>query len=162
MDTTPEHISTRTAVGWTVVLTGLGALTGFVWDGPFLAFTCALSLGGGAATGAVLFRRRMAASIREGQGKAAARGYADGIGDMLVLGVSAYGAAVFPLAGPDAVDPAERTARRTAAYRLTAAEGLPHHVREVAAAALEAIDEKRDGEARSSIADLIKAVHEQR
>ena len=155
MDTTPEHMSARSAVGWTVALTGLGALTGFAWDGPFLAFACALSLGGGAALGGVLFRRRMAASIREGQGKAAARGYADGIGDMVVLGVSAYEAAVFPLAGRDAVDPAERAARRTAAYRVTAAEGIPHHVREAAAAALEAIDEERDGEARSSLADLI-------
>ncbi|MEU0300053.1 hypothetical protein ABZ252_11370 [Streptomyces sp. NPDC006175] len=162
MDTTPEHMSTRTAIGWTVALTGLGAFTGFAWDGPFLAFACALSVGGGAALGAVLFRRRMIASIREGQGRAAARGYADGIGDAVVLGISAYGASVFPLAGPDAVDPAERTARREAAYRLTAAEGLPHHVREAAAAALEAIDEERDGEARSTIADLIKAVHGQR
>ncbi|MFJ8862089.1 hypothetical protein ACIRD8_27110 [Streptomyces sp. NPDC102451] len=162
MDTTSGQMSSWTAAGWAVALAGLGALTGFVWDGPFLAFACALSLGGGAALGAILFRRRMAESIREGQGKAAARGYADGIGDMVVLGISAYEASVFPLAGPDAVDSSERAARREAAYRLTAAEGLPHHVREAAAAALEAIDEERDGEARTSLAELIKAVHGQR
>ncbi|MEU2677026.1 hypothetical protein ABZ638_09045 [Streptomyces sp. NPDC007107] len=162
MDTTPGQLSSWTAAGWSVALAGLGALTGFVWDGPFLAFACALSLGGGAALGAVLFRRRMAETIREGQGMAAARGYADGIGDMVVLGISAYEASVFPLAGPGAVDPAERAARREAAYRLTAAEGLPHPVREAAAAALEAIDEARDDEARTSLVDLMKAVHEQR
>lgn len=93
---------------------------------------------------------------------AAARGYADGIGDMVVLGISAYEASVFPLAGSGAVDPAERAARREAAYRLTAAEGLPHPVREAAAAALEAIDEARDDEARTSLVYLMKAVHEQR
>ncbi|MFE7778384.1 hypothetical protein ACFU5O_31765 [Streptomyces sp. NPDC057445] len=162
MDTTPEQIGSRAAAGWTVALAGLGAVTGFVWDGPFLAVTCALSLGGGAALGTVLSRRRMIETIREGQGKAAALGYADGIGDMVVLGISAYGASVFPLSGPDAVDPAERKARRRAAYHLTAADGLPHHIREAAAAALEAIDDARDDDTRSAIADLMKAVHEQR
>ncbi|SDN62259.1 hypothetical protein SAMN05444921_13159 [Streptomyces wuyuanensis] len=48
---------------------------------------------------------------------------------MMVLGISTYRAAVFPLSGPDAVDAAERMARRQAAYRLTAADGLPHHAR---------------------------------
>ncbi|MFG3309871.1 hypothetical protein [Streptomyces wuyuanensis] len=52
---------------------------------------------------------------------------------MMVLGISAHRAAVFPLSGPDAVDAAERMARRQAAYRLTAADGLPHHIREAAA-----------------------------
>ncbi|MCX4821404.1 hypothetical protein OG883_16125 [Streptomyces sp. NBC_01142] len=162
MDTTPEHIGSRTAAGWTVALAALGAVTGFAWDGPFLAVACALSLGGGAAVGTVLSRRRVIETIREGQGKAAALGYADGIGDMVVLGISAYRAAVFPLSGPDAVDSAERTARRKAAYRLTAADGLPHHIREAAAAALEAIDDARDHDTQSAIEDLMKAVHEQR
>ncbi|KQX91511.1 MULTISPECIES: hypothetical protein [Streptomyces] len=162
MDTTPEHMGSRMAAGWTVALAGLGAVTGFVWDGPFLAVACALSLGGGAALGALLSHRRMIATIREGQGEAAALGYADGIGDMVVLGISAYGVSVFPLSGPDAVNPAERTARRKAAYLLTAAEGLPHHIREAAAAALEAIDDARDADARSAIDVLAKAVHEQR
>lgn len=162
MDTTPEHIGSRTAAGWTVALAGLGAVAGFVWDGPFLAVACALSLGGGAALGTVLSRRGVIETIREGQGKAAALGYADGIGDMVVLGISAYRASVFPLSGPDAVDAAERTARRKAAYHLTAAEGLPHHIREAAAAALEAIDDARDHDTQSAIEDLMKAVHEQR
>ncbi|NUK02613.1 hypothetical protein HRW16_13995 [Streptomyces lunaelactis] len=162
MDTTPEHMGSRTAAGWTVALAGLGAVTGFVWDGPFLAVACALSLGGGAALGTVLSRRQMIATIREGHGKAAALGYADGIGDMVVLGISAYRASVFPLSGPDAVDAAERRARRKAAYHLTAADGLPHHIREAAAAALEAIDDARDRDTRSAIEDLMKAVQEQR
>ncbi|WP_405598738.1 hypothetical protein OG741_17025 [Streptomyces sp. NBC_01410] len=162
MDSTPEQMSSRTAAAWTVALAGLGALTGFVWDGPFLAVACGLSLGGGAAMGTVLSRRRMIATIREGQGKAAALGYADGVADMVVLEISAYRTAVFPLSGPLAVDPAERLARRKAAYRLTAADGLPHHVREAAAAALEAIDDARERETQSAIEDLMKAVQEQR
>lgn len=100
VDTTPEQMSSRTAAGWTVALAGLGAFAGFAWDGPFLAVACALSLGGGAALGTVLSRRRMIATIREGRGEAAALGYADGIGDMVVLGISAYRASVFPLSGP--------------------------------------------------------------
>ncbi|MFD4034547.1 hypothetical protein ACFWVP_29575 [Streptomyces sp. NPDC058637] len=162
MDTTPEHMGSRSAAGWTVALAGLGAVTGFVWDGPFLAVTCALSLGGGAALGSILSRRRMVATLREGRGEAAALGYADGIGDMVVLGISAYEVSVFPLSGPGAVDPAERTARRKAAYHLTAAEGLPHHIREAAAAALEAIDDARDEDTRSAIDELVKAIHAQR
>ncbi|MEU6083398.1 hypothetical protein [Streptomyces sp. NPDC047108] len=155
-------MSSRTAAAWTVALAGLGAITGFVWSGPFLAVTCALSLGGGAALGTFLSRRQMIASIQEGQGKAAALGYADGIADMVVLEISAYRTSVFPLSGPDAVDPAERAARRKAAYRLTAADGLPHTVREAAAAALEAIDDARDAETQSAIEDLMKAVRAQR
>lgn len=162
MDSTSEQTSPRIATAWTVGLAALGALTGFVWDGPFLAVTCALSLGGGAALGTVLSRRRMIATIQEGHGKAAALGYADGIGDMVVLGISAYGVSVFPLSGPGAVDPAERTARREAAYRLTAAGDLPHHIREAAAAALEAIDDARNLDTQSAMEDLMKAVHEQR
>lgn len=162
MNAAPQTTGHRVAAAWTVALAGLGALTGFVWDGPFLAVTCGLSLGGGAALGTVLSRRRMITTIQEDRGKAVALGYADAIGEMVVLGISAYGVSVFPLSGPDAVHPAERTARRRAAYRLTAADNLPHHIREAAAAALEAIDEERDVEARSAIEDLMKAVHEQR
>ncbi|MEU6551824.1 hypothetical protein ABZ915_16300 [Streptomyces sp. NPDC046915] len=162
MDTTPEQVSARTAAAWTVALAVLGGFTGYAWDGPFLAVTCALSLGGGGALGTILSRRRMIETIREGQGKAAALGYADGIADMMVLGISAYSAAVFPLSGPDAVDAAERMARRKAAYHLTAADGLPHRIREAAAAALAAIDDRRDHETQSAMEDLMKAVQEQR
>ncbi|MEU2108632.1 hypothetical protein [Streptomyces sp. NPDC019507] len=59
-------------------------------------------------------------------------------------------------------DPAERMARRQAAYHPTAAEGLPHHVREAAAAALEAIDDGRDRDTQSAVENLTKAVQEQR
>ncbi|GAA5017259.1 hypothetical protein [Streptomyces siamensis] len=162
MDTTPEQISSRTAAAWTVALAVLGGFTGLAWGGPFLAVTCGLSLGGGAAVGTALSRRRIVATIRQGRGEAAALGYADGIADMMVLGISAYSASVFPLSGPDAVDAAERRARRNAAYQLTAADGLPHHIREAAAAALKAIDERHDRESRSAIEDLMKAVQEQR
>lgn len=162
MDTGPEQISSRAAVGWTAALAVLGGFTGLAWDGPFLAVACALSLGGGAALGTLLSRRRVIATLREGQGRAAALGYADGLADMMVLGISAYRASVFPLSGPDAVDPAERMARRQAAYHLTAAEGLPHHIREAAAAALEAIDDGRDRDTQSAVENLMKAVQEQR
>ncbi|MEU6705429.1 hypothetical protein [Streptomyces wuyuanensis] len=162
MDTTSERLSSRAAFGWTVALTVLGGFTGLVWDGPFLAVTCGLSLGGGAALGTLLSRRHMIATLREGRGEAAALGYADGIADMMVLGISAYRAAVFPLSGPDAVDAAERMARRHAAYRLTAADGLPHHIREAAATALEAIDDGRDRDTDSAVENLMKAVQEQR
>ncbi|MGW7546296.1 hypothetical protein ACWGKQ_35090 [Streptomyces sp. NPDC054770] len=162
MDTTPEQISTRTAAAWTVALVVLGGFTGYAWDGPFLAVTCALSLAGGGAVGTILSRRRITAAVEEGRGRAAALGYADGIADMVVLGISAYRAVAFPLSGPDAVDAAERRARRRAAYRLTAADGLPHQIREAAAAALEAIDDGGDREAQSAVADLMKAVREQR
>ncbi|MEV7387840.1 MULTISPECIES: hypothetical protein [Streptomyces] len=162
MDTTPEQISARTAAAWTVALAILGGFTGYAWDGPFLAVTCALSLAGGGTLGTILSRRLMIATIREGQGKAAALGYSDGIADMMVLGISAYRAAAFPLAGPDAVDATERMARRKAAYRLTAADGLPHQIREAAAAALEAIDDRRGRETQSAMEELMKAVREQR
>ncbi|MEV5954161.1 hypothetical protein AB0M11_10390 [Streptomyces sp. NPDC051987] len=162
MDTTPEQISARTAAAWTVVLAVLGGFTGYAWDGPFLAVTCALSLAGGGAVGTVLSRRRIMAALHDGQGKAAELGYADGIADMMVLGISAYRAAVFPLSGPDAVDAAERVARRRAAYRLTAADGLPHEVREAAAAALEAIDDGSDRATRTAMEDLMQAVRKQR
>ncbi|MEU8825241.1 hypothetical protein [Streptomyces sp. NPDC048636] len=162
MDTASEHMSPRTAAGWSVALAVLGGFTGFAWDGPFLAVTCALSVGGGAALGTVLSRRRMVATLRDVQGEAAALGYADGIADMMVLGISAYKAAVFPLSGPGAVDSAERMARRKAAYHLTAVDGLPHRMREAAAAALEAIDDGRDRDSESAIEDLMKAVQQQR
>ncbi|MEU6774946.1 hypothetical protein [Streptomyces sp. NPDC046759] len=162
MDTTPEQISSRTAIGWTFALAVLGGFTGFAWGGPFLAVACALSLGGGAALGTALSRRRMVVTMRKGWGEAVALGYTDGITDMMLLGIYAYRAAVFPLSGPGAVDSAERMARRKAAYHVAAAEGLPHHIREAAAVVLEAIDDARDKDAQSAIEDLMKAVQEQR
>ncbi|MEV0741921.1 hypothetical protein AB0I51_39645 [Streptomyces sp. NPDC050549] len=81
---------------------------------------------------------------------------------MMVLGISAYRASVFPLSGPDAVDAAERMARRKAACQLTPADGLPHQIREAAAAALGAIDEGRHRDTQSAIEDLMRAVQEQR
>ncbi|MER7000345.1 hypothetical protein [Streptomyces sp. NPDC000410] len=53
-------------------------------------------------------------------------------------------------------------ARRKAAYHLTAADGLSHHIREAAAVALEAIDDGRDHGSQSAVEDLMKAVQEQR
>ncbi|MBY8338980.1 hypothetical protein LXH13_30320 [Streptomyces spinosirectus] len=162
MNTTPEQISARTAAAWTVALAILGGFTGYAWEGPFLAVACALSLGGGGALGSILSRRHMIATVRESRDTAAALGYADGIADVMVLGISAYSAAVFPLSGPDAVDAAERRARRDAAYRLTAADGLSHEVRAAAATALAAIDDGHDGETRSALQDLLKVVQQQR
>ncbi|MGW2841523.1 hypothetical protein ACWCWD_27475 [Streptomyces sp. NPDC001493] len=158
MNPTPEHMNSRTAAAWTVALTALGGFTGFVWGGAFLAVTCGLSLAGGGALGAVLSHRRMVAGAAGSQARTAALGYADGAADAMVLGIHAYRHSAFPLSGPGAVDLAERMARREEAYRLTAAEGLPHHVREAAAATLEAIDGGCESAALSAVENLREAI----
>ncbi|WP_326589731.1 hypothetical protein [Streptomyces brevispora] len=162
MNTAPENMSSRTAAAWIVVLTVLGGATGFAWGGPFLAVACGLSLGSGGAVGAVLSRRRMVGADRESRGKDAVPGDADGAAEMMILGIHAYKVSVFPLAGPGAVTPAERMARREDAYRLTAADRLTHHVREAAAATLEAIDGGSEPAALSAVENLMEAVQEQR
>lgn len=153
-----EQMSTRTAAAWTVALSALGAFTGFVWGGAFLAVTCGLSLAGGGTLGAVLSHRRMVAGAGGSPARTAALGYADGVADTMVLAIHAYRHSAFPLSGPGAVDPAERMARREEAYRLTAAEGLPHHVREAAAATLEAIDGGCESAALSAVENLGEAI----
>ncbi|MGW0562876.1 hypothetical protein ACWDZ4_20210 [Streptomyces sp. NPDC003016] len=163
MDTTPEQARFRIAAGWTAGLTGIGAMTGFLLDGPVLAAVCAVGMGGGSALGTFLTRHRTLKIIKKGRERAAELGYADAVGDTVVIGLSAYAYSVFPLSGPDKVAAVEREARRQAAYQLTATEGLPHHVRETAAAALEAIDDGRDPvAAQRALRELMLAVHEQR
>lgn len=115
----------------------------------------------------------MTAAVREGREKAAALGYADGIADTMALGISTYRAAVFPLSGSDAGTPpnARRAVRPPASSRhraphgtelLTAADGLPHHIRAASATALKAIDGGRDRDTDSAVEDLMKAVQKQR
>lgn len=151
-------MNSRTAAAWTVALAALGGFTGFVWGGAFLAVTCGLSLAGGGTLGAILSHRRMVAGAGGSRAQTAAPGYADGVADTMVLGIHAYRHSAFPLSGPGAVDPAERMARREEAYRLTAAEGLPHHVREAAAATLEAIDGGCESAALAAVENLREAI----
>lgn len=130
-------------------------MTGFVWGGGFLAVTCGLSLAGGGALGAVLSHRRMVAAAQGDRAAGtAAPGHGDSAADTMMLGIHAYKHSVFPLSGPGAVDPVERRACREEAYRLTAAEGLPHHIREAAAATLEAIDGGCERAALAAVEDL--------
>ncbi|WP_329541570.1 hypothetical protein [Streptomyces sp. NBC_01358] len=159
MDPAPEHMSSRTVAAWTVALAALGGLTGFVWGGGFLAVTCGLSLAGGGALKAVLSHRRTVATARGDRAAGtAAPGHGDGAADTMMLGIHAYKHSVFPLSGPGAVDPAECIARREEAYRLTAAAGIPHHIREAAAATLEAIDGGCERAALSAVEDLRGAI----
>ncbi|MFJ3728499.1 hypothetical protein ACIPYQ_38855 [Streptomyces sp. NPDC090045] len=58
---------------------------------------------------------------------------------------------------------AERTARRTVAYRLSAYEGLPSQIQVSAAVALEAIDQGKDeARAAEAMSDLRVTVYEHR
>ncbi|MEJ8640303.1 hypothetical protein WKI68_00465 [Streptomyces sp. MS1.HAVA.3] len=58
---------------------------------------------------------------------------------------------------------AEREARRTMAYRISAYEGLPHQVRASAAAALEAIDQGLDAKrAETAMKELCLTVYDNR
>ncbi|WP_411107682.1 hypothetical protein [Streptomyces sp. cmx-4-9] len=58
---------------------------------------------------------------------------------------------------------AECEARRTAAYRLSAYEGLPRQVQVAAAAALEAIDQGKDAEmVAEAMSELRVTVYEHR
>ncbi|MEU5487751.1 hypothetical protein AB0G98_08295 [Streptomyces sp. NPDC020196] len=163
MDTTPEAVHRRIAAALAAFVAVGAAVSGFLLNGSPTAAVWAVAGGSGTALGMFIVRRRVLATLEESRGTAMELGYAEGIGDMVVVGLHAYAAAVFPMTGPGGVSMAERLKRRDLAYQLTATEGLPHHVAERAAAALEAIDAGRDHErVQSALNALMRAVHEQR
>ncbi|PWI05891.1 hypothetical protein DIZ27_36860 [Streptomyces sp. NWU339] len=127
------------SMAWRVCLVGAGACLGFVLGGWWGAGVGAGIAGLGAESALILYRRRAAVSLRA----AGSRGEAEGAADAVLVGISLYKAAVFPLT-PNGVSKEEQQARRTVAYRLAAHESLPRAVRISAAAALEAIDESPD------------------
>ncbi|MFF5900188.1 hypothetical protein ACFY8O_30280 [Streptomyces argenteolus] len=160
---TPTGAHRRIATALVTCVAVLAAVSGFLLDGSLTATVWAAAGGGGTALGAFVVRRRFLATLEETRGKAMELGYADGIGDMVVVGLHTYAAAVFPMTGPGGVSRAERLKRRDLAYQLTATEGLPHRIAERAAAALEAIDDGRDPkQVQGALGDLMSAVHEQR
>ncbi|MGW3816918.1 hypothetical protein [Streptomyces sp. NPDC005046] len=87
---------------------------------------------------------------------------AEGIADVVVMGVALYEAAVFPVI-PGGVSNREQKARRIMAYRLAAYDGLPRAVRISAADALEVIDEGMDKKrARTAVKALSLTVYDSR
>ncbi|MFE9929297.1 hypothetical protein [Streptomyces sp. NPDC005533] len=140
-----------------------GACLGLLLSGRLMALVCAGAAGLGAGTGAFLSRRQVFAFLRpEREDALPADGYAEGLSDATLVCIATYQAAVFPLT-PDGVTEAERTARRTMAYRIAAYEGLPHPVQTSAAAALEAIDEGLDAKrAETAMKALSLTVYDNR
>ncbi|MEU1282495.1 hypothetical protein [Streptomyces sp. NPDC005805] len=127
----------------------------FALGGPVPALLSGPFTGAAAWCGTLVIRRRVFAGLESASAQASDHGYGEGLSAAALRGVTAYESAAFPLTGPDGVTPAERTARRTIAYRICADEGLPHPVRTAAAAALEAIDTGRDPDrAREAIRAL--------
>ncbi|WP_189111831.1 hypothetical protein [Streptomyces camponoticapitis] len=93
---------------------------------------------------------------------AGADGYAEGTADGVLFGILLYEAAVFPFT-PEGVGEEERHARRAAAYRIAAYDGLPRAVRLSAAEALEALDTGLDADrARAAVKTLTLAVYTSR
>ncbi|MFF8288857.1 hypothetical protein ACF068_06425 [Streptomyces sp. NPDC016309] len=136
----------------------LAALGGLLVSGPVAAAIAGVVTGSGVLGGCLLIRRRVFAGYGRAARDAHDHGYAEGLAHAVLLGITAYEAAAFPLTG-GGVSPDERSARRTIAYRIAADEGLPHPVRTAAAAALEAIDRGDDaGTARQAMKDLNLAV----
>ncbi|WP_411102979.1 hypothetical protein [Streptomyces sp. cmx-4-9] len=153
-----------------------GACFGFLLGGRTTALVAGAAAGLGAGAGSFLSRRQVAAFFRPGPaapppvpgdaGHAAAAapagGYAEGVADAVFVSIATYQAAVFPLV-PDGVSEAEREARRTVAYRVSAYEGLPTAVRVSAAAALEAVDHGLDADrAHAAMKALSLTVYEHR
>lgn len=136
----------------------LAALGGLLVSGPLFAAIAGTVTGSGVLAGSLLIRRRIFAGIDRAAKDAHGHGYAEGLAHAVLLGISAYEAAVFPLTG-GGVSAGERSARRTVAYRIAADDGLPHAVRTAAAAALEAIDHGEDAAAaQQAVKDLNLAV----
>ncbi|MER7108721.1 hypothetical protein [Streptomyces sp. NPDC000229] len=132
----------------------LAALGGLLVSGPVTAVIAGILTGCGVLIGSLLIRRRIFAGLDQAAQDAHDHGYAEGLAQALLLGITAYEAAVFPLTG-GGVSTDERLARRTVAYRIAADDGLPHAVRTAAAAALEAIDHGEDAQAaQHAVKDL--------
>ncbi|MER6448680.1 hypothetical protein DEJ51_33885 [Streptomyces venezuelae] len=124
-----------------------GGCLGLLVSGRLMAVVFAAVAGVGAGLGSFFSRRQVLALFEPDPGADSgadpgalpADGYAEGLADAALVCIATYQAAVFPLT-PDGVSEAERKARRTMAYRISAYEGLPYPVQTSAAAALEAID----------------------
>ncbi|MFF0108680.1 hypothetical protein [Streptomyces hirsutus] len=137
-------------------LAGAGACFGFVLGGWWGAGVGAGVAGLGAEGAWILYRRRVVVSLCA----AGNRGEVEGAADAVLVGISLYKAAVFPLT-PKGVSEEEQQARRTVAYRLAAHESLPRAVRISAAAALEALDEGPDAaHVRAAVEALTLTVYE--
>ncbi|MFI1284180.1 hypothetical protein ACH4U5_26095 [Streptomyces sp. NPDC020858] len=147
-----------------------GACLGLLLSGRLMALVFACVGGLGAGIGSFSSRRQVLALFEperepeRGPGRDAvpADGYGEGLADAALVCIATYQAAVFPLT-PDGVAEAEREARRTMAYRISAYEGLPHQVRASAAAALEAIDQGLDAKrAETAMKELCLTVYDNR
>ncbi|MFJ7589328.1 hypothetical protein ACIQZO_18505 [Streptomyces sp. NPDC097617] len=120
-----------------------GACLGLLLSGRLMAVVFGGAAALGAGLGSFLSRRQVLALFEPDRQVVPADGYAEGLADAALVCIATYQAAVFPLT-PDGVSEAEREARRTMAYRISAYEGLPYPVQTSAAAALEAIDHGAD------------------
>ncbi|MFG2987747.1 hypothetical protein ACGFZK_00210 [Streptomyces sp. NPDC048257] len=120
-----------------------GGCLGLLLSGRLMAAVFAGAAGLGAGLGSFFSRRQVLALFQPEREVVPADGYAEGLADAALVCIATYQAAVFPLTS-DGVSEAERAARRTMAYRISAYEGLPHPVQTSAAAALEAIDHGLD------------------
>ncbi|MEW1724724.1 hypothetical protein [Streptomyces sp. NPDC093109] len=139
-----------------------GACLGLLLGGWTTAVVAAGAAGLGAGIGSFLARRRMRAFLQPEPDTVMADGYAEGIADAVLMSITTYQAAVFPLI-PDGVSDEERDARRTVAYRVTACDGLPRAVRVSAAEALEAVDQGLDADlAHAAMRALTLTVYEHR
>lgn len=85
-------------------------------------------------------------------------GDAEGLADNVAAGLCMYPAAVFPRARGGA-SAADFAVRRTAAYRLSAYEGLPRQIQVSAAAAPEAIDQGKEAARAAAMSDLRATVY---
>ncbi|MCX4721629.1 hypothetical protein ACFWB2_28220 [Streptomyces virginiae] len=139
-----------------------GACLGLLLSGRLMAVVFAAVAGLGAGLGSYFSRRQVLALFQPDSENAPADGYAEGLADAALVCIATYQAAVFPLT-PDGVTEAERKARRTMAYRISAYEGLPYPVQSSAAAALEAIDHGADPKrAETAMKELCLTIYDNR
>ncbi|MFD9463359.1 hypothetical protein [Streptomyces sp. NPDC060027] len=133
-----------------------GACFGFVFGGWTAAAVGAGTTAVGVGFGGLVHSRIAVAPLPSVQTDVAA----EGIADVVVMGVALYEAAVFPVI-PGGVSDREQRARRILAYRLAAYDALPRVVRISAADALEIIDEGLDKKrARTAVKALSLTVYD--
>lgn len=159
-------IATRLHLMITFVLVTCGAVGGacfgLLLGGRTAAVAAGAAAGLGAGIGSFLSRRQVVAFFQPERGVVRVDGYAEGIADAVLVSIATYQAGVFPLT-PDGVTDAERDARRTVAYQVSAFDGLPLAVRVSAAAALEAVDQGLDAErAQAAMKALSLTVYDHR
>ncbi|GGX95582.1 hypothetical protein [Streptomyces fructofermentans] len=141
---------------------GVGGYAGFRLAGAWGSLTGAAVGTAGMLLGAKIAMALAGLRVEDSVRAALGDGRAEGTEDTVLMGISLYKAASFPLT-PGGVSPHERQVRRTVAYRLAAHDGLPLAVRVAAAEALEVIDESRDvQQARSALNALALAIYNRR